>query len=86
VADDEATKDDKAAQASAEARRATILSWVWWAQLPIVCVAYWFISSEEPIEKAMLVYLAAVSIIAIAVTYGGKAQAAEAKEAGYSNP
>jgi hypothetical protein len=27
-----------------------------------------------------------VSIIAIAVTYGGKAQAAEAKEAGYSNP
>lgn len=62
------------------------MSWLWWAQMPIVCLGYWLISDTAPIEKAILVYLAAVSIIAIAVTYASKAEAAEAKAAGYDNP
>lgn len=81
-----ATNDDEAASARAEARRATVMSWVWWAQVPIVCVGYWLISSEPAIEKSILVYLAAVSIIANAVSYASKAQAAEAKAASYENP
>jgi hypothetical protein len=59
---------------------------VWWAQLPIVCVGYWFVSKETTVEKAILVYLAAVSIIALAVSYSGKAEAAKAQAAGYENP
>ena len=78
--------DAKIAAARAEARRATIMSWVWWVQVPIVCIGYWFVSQEPSIEKAILVYLAAVSIIANAVSYASKAQAAEAKVAGYENP
>lgn len=77
---------EAAERARREAFRATVMSWVWWAQMPIVCIGYWFISTADPPEKAMLVYLAAVSIIAIAVTYSGKAKAAEAKAAGYDNP
>jgi hypothetical protein len=78
--------DEKAAAALAEAKRARIMSWVWWAQVPIVCLGYWFISKEPSVEKSILVYLAAVSIIANAVSYAGKSQAAEAKAAGYENP
>jgi len=62
------------------------MSAVWWVQVPLVSVAYWLISTEQPIEKAMLVYLACVSLIANAVTYSGKATAAEAKQAGYDHP
>jgi hypothetical protein len=79
-------KDELIRLAKAEARRAKIMSWIWWAMMPVVCIVYWFISEEESIEKAMLVFLAAVSIIANAVSYSGKAQAAEAKQAGYENP
>lgn len=78
--------DAKAHEARREARRARTMSWIWWAQVPIVCVGYWIISSQPPIEKSILVYLAAVSIIANAVSYSGKQKAAEAKEAGYENP
>jgi flagellar basal body-associated protein FliL len=78
--------DEQAEAAEKEAKRATLMSWVWWVQLPLVCIVYWFISKEPVAEKLMLIYLAAVSIIAIAVTYASKAQAAEAKKAGYENP
>ena len=78
--------DDKAAEARAEARRAQRLAWVWWALVPIVTVVYWFVSKEATIEKAMLVFLADVSIVANAVSYETKAKAAEAKAAGYENP
>lgn len=78
--------DERAEQAQKEARRAKFWAWVWWIQLPIVIVGYWLVSQEPSIEKAILVYLAAVSIIALAATYEAKAQAAEAKAAGYENP
>jgi hypothetical protein len=78
--------DEQAGVAHREARRATHLSWFWWIQVPIVCVGYWIISKEPPIEKMILVYLAAVSIIANAVSYSAKAKSAEAKEASYDNP
>ena len=78
--------DQQAAQAHREASRAKIMSWVWWAQMPIVGVVYWIISTAPPIEKAILVYLAELSIIAIATTYETKQKAAEAKAAGYENP
>jgi multidrug efflux pump subunit AcrA (membrane-fusion protein) len=78
--------DEKVAAAMAEAKRARIMSWIWWAQVPIVCLTYWFISKEPSVEKMILVYLAAVSIVANAVTYSGKSEAAEAKAAGYENP
>lgn len=78
--------DELTRQANAEAHRATVMSWIWWAQVPIVCIGYWVISQEATIEKMILVYLAAVSIIANAVSYSGKAQAAEAKAASYENP
>lgn len=80
------SNDERIAAALKEARRAKVMSWAWWVQMPIVCVGYWLISDAPPIEKAILVYLAAVSIIAIAVTYSSKAEAAEAKAAGYENP
>lgn len=78
--------DEKVTAARREARRARVTSLVWWAMMPVVCVTYWFVSTERPIEKAMLVFLAAVSIIANAATYSAKAKAAEAKAAGYENP
>lgn len=81
-----ADEDDKAAEAESEIRRARFIERIWWAQLPVVCVSYWLVSREPPIEKAILVYLAAVSIIAIAATYGSKAKGAEAKKAGYEHP
>jgi hypothetical protein len=81
-----ATNDDEIANAQAEARRATVMSWIWWAQVPVVCVGYWLISKEPSVEKFILVYLAAVSIIANAVSYASKAKAAEAKAASYEHP
>lgn len=64
-----------------EVRRATVMSWVWWAQVPVVAGVYWLVSKEPPIERAILIYLAVVSIIANAVSYAGKAQAAKAEKA-----
>ncbi len=72
--------------AAKEARRATVMSWVWWVQLPVVLVTYWLISEEAVVEKAILLYLAAVSIIALAVTYAAKAKGSEATQASYENP
>lgn len=63
-----------------------MMSWIWWAQVPVVCVGYWLISKEPTVEKSILVYLAAVSIIANAVSYAGKSKAAEAKAASYEHP
>jgi len=62
------------------------MSLLWWAQVPLVTILYWSISSEPLSEKLILVYLADVSIIANAVTYSSKQKAAEAKAAGYENP
>lgn len=62
------------------------MSWLWWAVLPVLSVTYWLVSKEPAIEKAMLVFLADVSVIANAVSYASKAQAAEAKAASYENP
>ena len=78
--------DAQAAEAHREARLAKRWAWFWWANLPVVCVGYWLISDEPMVEKFILVYLAAVSIIALAATYESKAKAAEAKAAGYENP
>lgn len=77
---------DDVAEAKQQARRAGRIERLWWANLPIVCITYWFVSKAELAEKFMLIYLAAVSIIALAATYGAKRQAAEAKAAGYENP
>lgn len=62
------------------------MSWVWWVQAPVVAVVYWLVSEEPVSEKAILVYLAVVSIVANAVSYASKAKAAEAKKAGYEHP
>ena len=78
--------DHLAVQARDEARQARLMSWVWWAQVPIVTIIYWLISHEAMSEKLILVYLADVSIIANAVSYASKQKAAEAKAAGYENP
>lgn len=78
--------DERAERARREARRALWLSRVWWAQVPVVAGVYWSVSTEPTIERAMLVYLALVSIIANAVSYASKAKALEAKQAGYENP
>lgn len=69
---------DDIANAKREVRRARFMSWFWWGQMPVVVGVYWIISTEASVEKAILCYLAAVSIIANAVTYSGKAKAAEA--------
>jgi len=75
--------EDKSAEADREAHRAQIMSWVWWAQIPVVTVLYWLLSKEPIAEKIILIYLANVSIIALAVTYTAKREAAESKKAGY---
>lgn len=74
--------DHKVAKAQAAAKRARIMSFVWWIQVPIVCIVYWFISKEPPIEKMILIYLAGVSIIANAVSYATKSEAAKSEAAG----
>jgi hypothetical protein len=80
------TADDKTADALREARRAQVTSWVWWALIPVVTVAFWLLSSEAYPERAMFVLLADVSFVANAATYSGKQKAAEAKAASYENP
>lgn len=78
--------DAKAQQAHRKARRAQRWSWFWWALVPVICVTYWVVSDEKYPERIMFSILAAVSFIANAVTYAGKAEAAEATAAGYENP
>lgn len=65
-----------------DSERAMVMSYVWWAQLPIVCIGYPF--APVWLEPWMLSYLAGVSIIANAVSYASKAKATEAKEAAES--
>lgn len=77
-------RDKLVEEAKQEAHRAMLMSYVWWAQLPIVCIGYPFAPSW--MEPFMLSYLAGVSIIANAVSYASKAKGAEAKAAGYENP
>lgn len=62
-----------------QADRARRWSIFWWAQAPIVCGAFLVLSSEPMPERLMLAYLAFVSIAAMAVTYSGKAKAADAQ-------
>lgn len=78
--------DAKAAAAHADAQKSRWLSWFWWLNLPVVCITYWFVSKEPYPERAMFVYLAAVSVIALAATYSAKAKAEKAEAAGYENP
>lgn len=78
--------DKLAASAKRDASRAQFRAWMWWVQIPLVAIVYWLVSKEPWPEKLMLVYLAVVSIIAIAVTYEAKSEAAKAKAAGYENP
>lgn len=78
--------DVLAAAARREARWARLASLFWWVQVPIVCGGYWVLSSAPTSEKLILVYLAAVSIIALAATYSAKAKASEAKAASYEHP
>lgn len=73
----------KAEEAQSEARRSKHTAWFWWANLPVFLPAYWLLSQEPWPEKVMLCYLAAVSIIALAVTYESKAKGSEAKAASY---
>lgn len=80
------SNDDEARRARGDARRARIMSLVWWVQVPVICVTYFFVSSAPLSERLMLIYLAAVSIVANAVSYATKSKAAEAKAAGYENP
>lgn len=62
------------------------MSWVWWAQVPLITLVYWLVSKEPVIEKLILVYLADVSIVANAVSYASKSKALEAKKASYEHP
>jgi hypothetical protein len=78
--------DEQIKTAKREARNAMIMSWVWWIQVPLICVTYFFVSDAPLSERLMLIYLAAVSIIANAVSYKAVAKAAESKQAGYENP
>lgn len=80
-----AEADKLAVEARTEARHAERIERFWWANLVWVA-AYWFVSKEPWPERLMLCYLAAVSIIALAATYGAQKKAAEAKAAGYENP
>lgn len=52
---------------------------LWWIQAPTVAAAYWLLSDEPAVEKALLVYLTVVTIVGNAIAYG-------AKQAGYENP
>lgn len=78
-------RTDDIETAEAEAHLAKKWAWFWWANLPVVMLGYWFTSKEAPVEKVILIYLAAVSIIALAATYESKAKGAEAKKAGYED-
>lgn len=80
------TKKQKIASARAKARRAHILSLIWWATIPVLTIAYWLVSKEPPSERVINLVIADVSFAAMAVTYAGKEQAAEAEAAGYENP
>lgn len=62
-----------------EAERAQRISRLWWAQVPLAVV---IAAVPWPwVQRIGLGYLAACTIISNAATYGGKAKAAEAKEA-----
>jgi hypothetical protein len=81
--------DELAAEADKEAAQSWRMSRVWWWQLPFATAGYILTARLWPggiVQDIMLAYLAGVSVIANAVSYAGKARAAEAKAAGYRNP
>lgn len=80
-----ASKKKLIAEARSDARKYRLVAWFWRANVPPVVVSY-FLVPRETWEAVMLVYLAAVSIIALVDTNDGKAEAAEAKAAGWENP
>lgn len=61
-------------------QRSKWLALAWWIQIPIVSVVYFVVSKEPFSEKLILIYLAIVSIIANAVGYESRSEAAKAKE------
>lgn len=67
-----------AEEARRDAEKFARWAWFWRLNLPLA-IAYPFLPSWA--EPLMLAYLAAVSIIALVVTYDGKAEAAKARAA-----
>ena len=80
--------DAAAAEAKRDAHRNVLTARFWWANIPVVTAAVvgWYLFEWAWVEKAMFLYLALVSIVALAATYESKAKALEAKAAGYENP
>lgn len=78
-------KDDLIAEAKQKAKGLRRWSWFFKAN-QVLLVPFWVLSPEPPIQRAMFVYLAAVSIHALVKTYDAEAEAADAKAAGYENP
>ena len=73
------------AEAEAAAKAFTRWAWVFRAQF-VMLAPFWFVSTEPVPQRAMLTYLAALSIHALVVTYDGKAEAAKARAASFENP
>lgn len=61
-----------------DARRARVMSVLWWVQAPIVLVL--FVADLAP-PRWRDAYIAFASIAAMGVTYSGKAKAADAEAA-----
>lgn len=49
----------------------------------LLLIPFWFMSDEPPVQKAMFVYLAGVSIHALVKTYDAEAEAADSKAASF---
>lgn len=60
------------------------MSVAWWVQAPVICGLYLVVSTEPLAQRLLLAYLTFVSIAAMAVTYSGKAKAADAQSAAVS--
>ena len=79
-----ARSDELADEAHNRAWKFRRWAWFFRAQF-LLLIPFWFVSKEPVPERLMFVYLAAVSIHALVVTYDGNAEAAEAKAAGYTD-
>lgn len=77
--------DAAALEARHDAERFRRWAWFFRANF-LLLIPFWLVSQEDIPQRAMLTYLAAVSIHALVVTYDGKAEAAEARAASYENP
>lgn len=78
--------EDLAKEARACARKFRLQAWAWRAAEIVISIAYWFVSKEPYAERFIMVLIAALSVQALVATYDGKAEASEAKAAGYENP